>query len=64
MAETEGRERRLREESDESVTAMKIAHKEELQRMMAEHAMQHSASRVAQLQSQLDTQEVSHQNLL
>ena len=54
------RERRAREETAEQVAALRASHQMELQKVLAEHAMNHSTSKVAELTGKLDTQQVLH----
>ena len=40
-----------------------MTHQQEMQRLLSEHAMQHSVSRVADLQAKVDSQEVMIRHL-
>ena len=51
--------RRNREDYEEKIEALRTNHQREVQRILAQQALEHSASRVAEMQSKLDTQEVS-----
>ena len=51
--------RRNREDYEEKIEALRTNHQREVQRILAQQALEHSASRVAEMQRKLDTQEVS-----
>ena len=50
--------RRNREDYEENLESLRANHQKEVQRILAQQALEHSASRLAELQSKLDTQEV------
>ena len=53
--------RRNREDYEENLESLRVNHQKEIQRILAQQALEHSASRLAELQSKLDTQEVCTQ---
>ena len=58
LAETEAMMRRNREDYEEKIESFRVNHQKEVQRILAQQALDHSASRLAEMQSKLDTQEV------
>ena len=64
LAETEAVMRRNREDYEEKIEALRGNHQKEVQRILAQQALEHSASRVAEMQSKLDTQEVHHNRFI
>ena len=58
LAETEAMMRRNREDYEEKIESFRVNHQKEVQRILAQQALEHSASRLAEMQSKLDTQEV------
>ncbi|XP_056015434.1 centrosomal protein of 162 kDa-like isoform X3 [Ostrea edulis] len=63
QAEHEAYVRRSREKYEEKIEALCQSHQKELQQMLAEQALEHSASKTAQLHSKVNAQEVMIQHL-
>ncbi|XP_064607798.1 centrosomal protein of 162 kDa-like isoform X2 [Liolophura sinensis] len=58
LAETEGVMRRSRDEYEEQIETLRASHQKDLQRVLTDQALQHSGSKMAELQNKVDTQEV------
>ncbi|XP_073781230.1 centrosomal protein of 162 kDa isoform X4 [Danio rerio] len=54
---------RIEEQNAEQLTSVKAEHRKEIEHLLARHALEHSSSRVAELTSQLNTQEIIVQHL-
>ncbi|XP_069830803.1 centrosomal protein of 162 kDa isoform X2 [Dendropsophus ebraccatus] len=50
--------KRLKEETAEQVAALKQSHQRELEKLICQQALEHSSSRVAELNSKISTQEI------
>lgn len=59
LAENEGVMRETRENYEEKIEQIRRSHQQEVKRLMGQQALEHSTSRVAELQSKVDTQEVT-----
>ncbi|KAM4771046.1 centrosomal protein of 162 kDa [Rhinophrynus dorsalis] len=49
---------RLKEEATEQTAALKLSHQREIEKIICQHAVEHSSSKVAELSSQISTQEI------
>ncbi|XP_053317319.1 centrosomal protein of 162 kDa isoform X2 [Spea bombifrons] len=49
---------RLKEEADQKVATLKRSHQREMEKIICQHALEHSSSRTAQLSNTISTQEV------
>nr|XP_056712306.1 centrosomal protein of 162 kDa [Euleptes europaea] len=49
---------RTKEDSEEYIAALKASHQKEVEKILHQHAVEHSTSKVAQLNSKISTQEV------
>lgn len=58
MAENEGLLRQTQEAYEEKLEQARTSHQQEVKRLLAQQALEHSTSRTAELQSKVDTQEV------
>uniref|UniRef100_A0A8D0DVS9 Centrosomal protein of 162 kDa n=1 Tax=Salvator merianae TaxID=96440 RepID=A0A8D0DVS9_SALMN len=58
LADFESFVRRAKEDSKEYTAALKESHQKELEKILCQHAMEHSTSKVAALNSKISTQEV------
>ncbi|XP_067839980.1 centrosomal protein of 162 kDa [Heptranchias perlo] len=54
----ESEARRAQEGASEHVAALKAAHQQEVERILTQHALEHSSSKVAELANKISTQEV------
>ncbi|XP_052238473.1 centrosomal protein of 162 kDa-like [Dreissena polymorpha] len=63
VAENEALLRQTREAFDEKLEQMKAAHEQEVSRLLAQNALEHSTSRLAELQTRVQTQEVMIKHL-
>lgn len=54
---------RIEEQNAEQLASVKAEHRKEIEHLLARHALEHSSSRVAELTSQLNTQEIIVQHL-
>ncbi|XP_059142969.1 centrosomal protein of 162 kDa-like [Physella acuta] len=63
LAETESGARQTRERLENQIEALRSSHEKEMQRVLSEQALQSSTSRVTELQSKCDTQEVMIRHL-
>ncbi|KAK6170319.1 hypothetical protein SNE40_018734 [Patella caerulea] len=63
LAETEAVVRRSREEYEDKIDTIRSSHQKEFQRILSEQAISHSTSKVAELHSKCDAQEVLIQHL-
>ncbi|XP_053396479.1 centrosomal protein of 162 kDa-like isoform X2 [Mercenaria mercenaria] len=63
LAENEGIMRETRENYEEKIEQLRRSHQQEVKRLMAQQALEHSTSRMAELQSKVDTQEVMIKHL-
>ena len=50
--------RETRESYEEKIEQLRRSHQQEVKRLMAQQALDHSTSRTAELQTKVDTQEV------
>ncbi|KAJ8315560.1 hypothetical protein KUTeg_007710 [Tegillarca granosa] len=57
IAESESMTRKSREHFEEQIEALRSSHQKELQRILADQALEYSASKTAELQSKVDAQE-------
>ncbi|XP_072264694.1 centrosomal protein of 162 kDa isoform X2 [Pyxicephalus adspersus] len=57
LAHGEDAMKRLKEESAEQIAALKNLHQKDIEKLMCQHALEHSSSRVAELNSKVLTQE-------
>uniref|UniRef100_H3B0S9 Centrosomal protein of 162 kDa n=1 Tax=Latimeria chalumnae TaxID=7897 RepID=H3B0S9_LATCH len=62
-AQAEGQARRTKEDSAEHISALKAAHQRELEKILTQHALEHSSSKVAELSSKVSTQEIMIKHL-
>ncbi|XP_019375942.1 PREDICTED: centrosomal protein of 162 kDa isoform X2 [Gavialis gangeticus] len=58
LAYSENNVRRIKEETAEYITALKASHQREVERILCQHAMEHSTSKLAKLNSKISTQEI------
>ncbi|XP_015283449.1 PREDICTED: LOW QUALITY PROTEIN: centrosomal protein of 162 kDa [Gekko japonicus] len=58
LANSESVIRRSKEDSEEYIAALKASHQKEMEKILRQHAVEHSTSKVAQLNSKISTQEV------
>ncbi|XP_053566465.1 centrosomal protein of 162 kDa [Bombina bombina] len=58
LSRTELTIQRLKEEATEQTAALKSSHRREIEKIICQHAVEHSASRVAELSSTVSTQEI------
>ncbi|XP_053143126.1 centrosomal protein of 162 kDa isoform X3 [Hemicordylus capensis] len=58
LANSESLIRRTKEDSEEYIAALKASHQKELEKILCQHAMEHSSSKVAELNSKISTQEI------
>ncbi|XP_064629139.1 centrosomal protein of 162 kDa-like [Lineus longissimus] len=58
LAEKESSLRRIQESFEDQISALKSAHKSAMSQLVTSHAMQHGASKIAELQSRVETLEV------
>ncbi|CAG5129778.1 unnamed protein product, partial [Candidula unifasciata] len=63
LAETESVARQSREQLEHQIEVLRSSHQKELQRLLTEQALHSSSSKVAELQSKCDTQEVMIRHL-
>ncbi|KAH9519419.1 hypothetical protein Btru_075490 [Bulinus truncatus] len=63
LAETESVARQNQERLENQINALRSSHQKELQKILSEHALLSSSSKVAELQSKCDTQEVMIRHL-
>ncbi|XP_054834612.1 centrosomal protein of 162 kDa isoform X3 [Eublepharis macularius] len=63
LANSESIIQRAKEDSEEYIAALKASHQKEIEKILCQHAMEHSTSKVAQLNSKISTQEVSIKHL-
>ncbi|KAH0622117.1 hypothetical protein JD844_024131 [Phrynosoma platyrhinos] len=57
LANSESLARRTKEDLEEYIAALKASHQKELEKILCQHAMEHSTSKVAELNSKISTQE-------
>ncbi|KAJ8288288.1 hypothetical protein COCON_G00009470 [Conger conger] len=62
-AHTEAELRRTRERGEERLLALRAQHQKETEGLLARHALEHSASKVAELANQVSTQEIMVRHL-
>ncbi|TRY86368.1 hypothetical protein DNTS_012144 [Danionella cerebrum] len=53
----------IEEQNSKQLASIKAEHRKEIERLLARHALEHSSSKVAELTSQLNTQEIIVQHL-
>ncbi|XP_060092626.1 centrosomal protein of 162 kDa isoform X1 [Heteronotia binoei] len=58
LANSESIKQRTKEDSEEYIAALKASHQKEMEKILHQHAIEHSTSKVAQLNSKNSTQEV------
>ncbi|XP_035759837.1 centrosomal protein of 162 kDa isoform X2 [Egretta garzetta] len=58
LAYSENNIRRIREDTAEYIASLKASHQREVEKILCEHAKEHSASKVAELNSRISTQEI------
>ncbi|NXN19808.1 CE162 protein, partial [Indicator maculatus] len=58
LAYSENNIRRIQEDTAEYIASLKASHQRELEKILCQHAKEHSASKVAELNSRISTQEV------
>nr|XP_060608963.1 centrosomal protein of 162 kDa isoform X1 [Anolis sagrei ordinatus] len=58
VANSESLVRRAKEDSEEYIAALKASHQKELEKILCQHALEHSTSKAAELNSKISTQEV------
>ncbi|XP_062837180.1 centrosomal protein of 162 kDa isoform X2 [Anolis carolinensis] len=58
IANSESLVRRAKEDSEEYISALKASHQKELEKILCQHALEHSTSKVAELNSKISTQEI------
>uniref|UniRef100_A0A7M4G221 Centrosomal protein of 162 kDa n=1 Tax=Crocodylus porosus TaxID=8502 RepID=A0A7M4G221_CROPO len=58
LAYSENNVRRIKEETAEYITALKASHQREVEKILCQHAVEHSASKLAKLNSKISTQEI------
>ncbi|PKU30033.1 hypothetical protein llap_19663 [Limosa lapponica baueri] len=60
LAYSENNIRRIQEDTAEYVASLKASHQREVEKILCQHAKEHSASKVAELNSRISTQEVRY----
>ncbi|NXN23816.1 CE162 protein, partial [Nycticryphes semicollaris] len=58
LAYSENNIRRMQEDTAEYVASLKASHQREIEKILCQHAKEHSASKVAELNSRISTQEI------
>ncbi|KFP42121.1 hypothetical protein N324_06406, partial [Chlamydotis macqueenii] len=58
LAYSENNIRRIQEDTAEYIASLKASHQRELEKILCQHAKEHSASKVAELNSRISTQEI------
>ena len=58
LAENESVLRQVKDEYSEKLESLRVTHQQEVKKILAQQALDHSTSRMAELQSKVDTQEV------
>ncbi|XP_068793776.1 centrosomal protein of 162 kDa isoform X2 [Struthio camelus] len=58
LAYSENHVRRMQEDTAEYIAALKASHQREIEKILCQHAMEHSTSKVAELHSRISTQEI------
>ncbi|NXI45312.1 CE162 protein, partial [Galbula dea] len=58
LAHSESNIRRLQEDTAEYIASLKASHQREVEKILCQHAKEHSASKVAELNSRVSTQEI------
>ncbi|NXG68634.1 CE162 protein, partial [Baryphthengus martii] len=58
LAYSENNIRRMQEETAEYIASLKASHQREMEKILCQHAKEHSTSKVAELNSRISTQEV------
>ncbi|XP_075779941.1 centrosomal protein of 162 kDa isoform X4 [Pelodiscus sinensis] len=58
VAHSESNTRRTKEDTAEYIAALKASHQREIEKILCQHAMEHSASKVAELNSKISRQEI------
>ncbi|NXI89490.1 CE162 protein, partial [Psophia crepitans] len=58
LAYSENNIRRIQEDTAEYIASLKASHQRELEKILCEHAKEHSTSKVAELNSRISTQEI------
>ncbi|KFV62142.1 hypothetical protein N307_05171, partial [Dryobates pubescens] len=58
LAYSENNIRRMQEDTAEYIASLKASHQREVEKILCQHAKEHSASKVAELNSRISTQEV------
>ncbi|NXT20162.1 CE162 protein, partial [Syrrhaptes paradoxus] len=63
LAYSENNIRRIQEDTAEYITSLKASHQREVEKILCQHAKEHSTSKVAELNSRISTQEILIQHL-
>ncbi|NXS55851.1 CE162 protein, partial [Brachypteracias leptosomus] len=58
LAYSENNIRRIQEDAAEYIASLKASHQREMEKILCQHAREHSASKVAELNSRISTQEI------
>ncbi|NXW00756.1 CE162 protein, partial [Fregetta grallaria] len=58
LAYSENNIRRIQEDTEEYIASLKASHQREVEKILCQHARDHSASKVAELSSRISTQEI------
>eukprot|EP00079_Xenopus_tropicalis_P036046 XP_017949817.1 PREDICTED: centrosomal protein of 162 kDa isoform X1 [Xenopus tropicalis] len=58
LSQAENTIKRLKEEGSEQASALKLLHQKEVEKLICQHAIDHSSSKVAELSSKTSTQEI------
>ncbi|XP_064303756.1 centrosomal protein of 162 kDa isoform X1 [Phalacrocorax carbo] len=58
LAYSENNVRRIQEETAEYISSLKASHQREVEKILCQHAKEHSTSKVAELSSRISTQEI------
>ncbi|XP_025976904.2 centrosomal protein of 162 kDa isoform X2 [Dromaius novaehollandiae] len=58
LAYSENNIRRMQEDTAEYIASLKASHQREIEKILCQHAMEHSTSKVAELHSRISTQEI------
>ncbi|NWU61624.1 CE162 protein, partial [Pterocles burchelli] len=63
LAYSENNIRRIQEDTEEYIASLKASHQREVEKILCQHAKEHSTSKVAELNSRISTQEILIQHL-
>ncbi|NWH86212.1 CE162 protein, partial [Aegithalos caudatus] len=58
LAYSESNIRRMQEDTEEYIASLKASHQREVEKIVCQHAKEHSASKVAELKNRISTQEI------